>query len=191
MNNKLNIYLTLIAFLIIISFFSLKKEGYTAFDLEKKDAMEFALEKTDAMEFALEEKNLMQFALENSPQRSISYSELALNYWLGENGKKIDEIIGSLKEIEKKYKSDLNVGLIEVIDATFNDISFDISPMSENSTTQTISFKLPKGRKGPVGLKGFLGKKGENGDKGDRGKKGDDGLFMIPVPNNTSHSRLS
>jgi hypothetical protein len=181
MNNKLNIYLTLIAFLIIISFFSLKREGYSTFYLEEKNMMQFDLE----------EKNMRQFDLENVPEGSIKNNEIALNYWLGENGKKIDEIIGNLNEIEKKYKPDLNVGLIEVINGSFNDISFDISPISGNSMTQTISIKLPKGRKGPVGLKGFPGKKGENGDKGDRGKKGDNGLFMIPVPSNTSYSRLS
>ena len=50
-------------------------------------------------------------------------------------------------------------------------------------------YQLVAGRYGI--LKGFPGEKGPPGEKGDRGKKGEDGLFIIPVPENTSYSRLS
>jgi len=177
------------------------RENYSTYKLSYFENKVYDVDQDDKKTYDLDNipsKITGKYGLVNEPTRQVVNSDftkqndsIAEQYWMDENSKVLSNVIKDLENINRSCIPYLEIGLLETNDDLFGGLSFDISPITGDPPKQTINFKLPKGRKGPVGLKGFPGEKGLPGEKGDRGKKGENGLFIIPVPENTSYSRLS
>ena len=107
--------------------------------------------------------------------------DIALQYWIDENSKKLEGITTDLNKLYRTSFPYLEIGLIETNNDLFGGLSFDVSAVTGDPPKQLVNFVLPKGRKGPVGLKGPTGDRGKPGEKGDRGQRGDDGQFAVPT----------
>jgi len=136
------------------------------------------------------------YNLTNNPDKNVSNNaaeqadDIALQYWIHENSKKLDFIMTSLKALDTLSTPHLEIGLIETNGNLFGGLSFDVLPPTGDTSKQIVNFVIPKGRKGPVGLKGPSGDRGKPGEKGDRGQRGDDGAFVVPVPTARHTARL-
>jgi hypothetical protein len=138
------------------------------------------------------------YTLTNSSTSMVSSDEvipnndiIGINYWIGKSGDQISSITTELSKINDNCIPYLKIGLIETNSNLDHGPSFSISPVNGTPPKQEISFVLPKGRKGPKGLPGLKGDRGNPGIQGDIGKQGDDGLFIVPVPTNSSFERLT
>jgi len=205
MDHKFYIFLLFISFFVLISITSRKNNHYEGFagvyDLQRSQNMVYDLNESSESVYDL--KNMPteiagKFNLKNEPYYPIAVNdgtkqadEIALQYWIDENSSRLDSMAKELTYIDNNCIPYLEIGLIESKGDLFDEISFEVSPVTGNPPKQIINFVLPKGRKGPVGLKGPPGDRGIPGEKGDNGQQGETGTFALPVLKNKSHERLT
>lgn len=202
MNYNFYIFLALISFFIMISIKSHKFQESMktiSYDLKYSPNMVYNISESDKLVYNISNtpiKTEAVYDLANSPDKKVSDNakeqadDIALQYWINENSKKLESITAELKALDAMSIPYLEVGLIETNGDLFGGLSFNILPPNGDTSKQMVNFVLPKGRKGPVGLKGPSGDRGKPGEKGDRGQRGDDGLFVVPVPKSRHTARL-
>ena len=187
MTSKLNLFLLLIAFFVIISIISRaiplhENMGPAVHDSDSSSTgdapnVDVPSETVSGTYDIFNNPNIVVHSHDISDQ----IDTITMNHWIDENSKRLNGLISDLNNVSTACIPTLNIGLLETNNDLFGGLSFNISNITGTLPTQTINFVLPKGRKGPVGLDGPRGDEGDVGEVGDRGDRGHDGVFTVPM----------